>query len=65
MDCASLGATTNPIPFPRRSGRRMEVAGWAKTCEGSVIDGMKVVMVAAAKKSQMDDSSATAVLKRK
>lgn len=32
----------------------MEVAGWAKACEGSVMDGIKVVMLVTAEQSQSD-----------
>ena len=33
-----------PMPLPRRRGKRIEDAGCAKTCEGRVMEGMKVVI---------------------
>lgn len=36
-----------PMPLPRRRGRRIEDAGCAKTCEGRVMEGMKVVIFTA------------------
>ena len=55
---ASLGATTKPMAFPARRGRRIEVAGCAKTCAGSVREGMKVVMML---ESEVSTVSQTAI----
>ena len=44
IEQGDIRRTTKPMLPPRTMGRRIDEAGLANTCSGSVMDGIKVVM---------------------
>lgn len=42
---SDIRVIAKPMPVPRAIGSRIDTAGWEKTCAGSVIDGMYVVIL--------------------
>jgi len=47
--------TANPIAVPQATGNKTDAYGLAKIAAGSVMDGMKVVMIATVESISVDD----------